>query len=77
MHVILKKVKNISKKRHLFKTITWRVLATLTTVIISWIISGDLMLGFHIGGFELIVKMVLYYFHERVWYSSKFGIKNG
>ena len=69
-------MKDISRKRHLFKTITWRVVATLTTVIISWIISGDLMLGFHIGGIELFVKMALYYFHERAWYNSKFGIKN-
>ena len=63
-----------SKKRHLAKTITWRITATLTTMIIAWIVSGDPMTGLTVGGIEFFVKMPVYYLHERVWYKSNFGI---
>lgn len=66
----------LSKKRHLAKTITWRLLATTATVIIAWIISGDPLIGLQVGGWEFFIKMLLYYFHERVWYSSNFGLIN-
>lgn len=66
----------VSYKRHVIKTITWRIIGTLDTMIISWIITGSWKWGLTIGGVEVITKMVLYYFHERVWYYySKFGIK--
>lgn len=65
---------NISKKRHLLKTITWRIIGTLDTMLIAWIISGDPMVGISIGGVELFTKMILYYIHERAWYKSNFGI---
>ena len=61
---------NISRKRHLLKTITWRVIGTLDTMLIAWIISGDPLIGVSIGGVELFTKMILYYIHERVWYLS-------
>lgn len=66
----------INQKRHLFKTITWRIIGTIDTMIITWIISGDPFLGLSIGGIEVFSKMLLYYIHERVWYKfSNFGIK--
>jgi uncharacterized membrane protein len=65
---------NISRKRHLLKTITWRIIGTLDTMLIAWIISGDPMVGISIGGVELFTKMILYYIHERAWYKSNFGI---
>tara|TARA_R100001163_G_C4948002_1_gene116983 strand:+ start:384 stop:605 length:222 start_codon:yes stop_codon:yes gene_type:complete len=65
----------INKKRHLLKTITWRIIGTLDTMLIAWVLSGDPLLGLSIGGIEVFSKMVLYYIHERVWYKSKFGIK--
>ncbi len=67
----------VSKKRHLLKTITWRIIGTLDTMILSWIITGNWKWGVAIGGVELITKMVLYYLHERAWYKfSNFGIKD-
>ena len=66
---------HISKKRHLLKTITWRIVGTLDTILISWLISGDPLIGLSIGGIEMLTKMILYYFHERIWYKSNFGIK--
>ena len=65
----------IAKKRHLAKTFTWRILATLTTTVIAWIVSGDPSTGFVVGGIEFFVKMPVYYFHERLWYKSSFGLK--
>jgi uncharacterized membrane protein len=58
-------------KRHIAKTITWRVIGTIDTIILSWFISGDSSLALKIGGVELITKMILYYFHERLWFKSK------
>jgi len=67
----------VSKKRHLLKTITWRILGTLDTFLLSWIITGSLSIGAAIGGIEIITKMILYYFHERAWYKfTNFGIND-
>ncbi len=65
---------NTSRIRHILKTITWRFIGTLDTMIMGWIISGNSIIGLKIGGLELLTKMLLYYFHERIWYRSKFGI---
>lgn len=65
----------VSYKRHIAKTITWRIVGTLDTMILGWIVTGNLKLGLAIGGFEVITKMVLYYLHERAWYKYiKFGL---
>jgi uncharacterized membrane protein len=62
-------------KRHIAKTITWRIIGTLDTIILSWIITGDLKVGMAIGGVEVITKMLLYFVHERIWYKwIKYGI---
>ncbi len=63
-----------SRKRHLAKTITWRGIGTLDTMILSWIITGNPLTGLKIGFAELITKMFLYYLHERVWYRINFGL---
>ena len=54
---------------HILKTITWRIVGTLDTMVISWLITGNWKWGVAIGGVELITKMVLYYLHERAWYK--------
>jgi uncharacterized membrane protein len=57
-----------ARLRHLAKTVTWRIVGTIDTIVLGWIISGDAKIGLTIGGFEVITKMVLYYFHERAWF---------
>ena len=65
----------VSAKRHLAKTFTWRVLATATTILIAWLVSGDWRVGAQVGLIEFFAKMGLYYAHERAWYRlSHFGI---
>jgi len=65
----------VSYKRHVAKTISWRIIGTLDTIILSGLITGSWEIGLAIGGVEVITKMVLYYLHERAWYKlSKFGL---
>jgi len=59
----------VNKKRHIFKTISWRIIAILTTITISYIITGSIHIGLGIGAIEFVVKMILYYTHERFWYK--------
>ncbi|WP_045471783.1 DUF2061 domain-containing protein [Winogradskyella sp. PG-2] len=63
-------------KRHLAKTITWRILGTLDTFLLSWFISNDISVGVQIGVFELVTKMILYYVHERLWFKSTIKSSN-
>ncbi len=65
----------IDRKRHLLKSVTWRIVASVTSFLIGWIVTGDLNIGVTVGVFDIIIKFILYYFHERIWYRSKFGIK--
>jgi uncharacterized membrane protein len=55
--------------RHLAKTITWRIVGTIDTMILSSLITGSLKIGMAIGGVEVITKMILYFLHERAWYK--------
>ena len=66
--------KDPSVKRHVAKTITWRIVGTLDTMIVGWLITGNPITGLKIGGIELITKMILYYFHERIWFKMNLGL---
>lgn len=67
----------VSYKRHLLKTISWRVIGTLDTMILSAIITGSWEIGFTIGGVEVFTKMIFYFLHERAWYKfSRYGLKD-
>jgi uncharacterized membrane protein len=67
-----------SKKRHIAKTITWRVIASVTTFLIArWFFSEDpnaTEKATWVALTEASLKMVFYYFHERAWYKSNFGL---
>ena len=67
----------VSYKRHLIKTITYRILGTLTTVIRAYLIGGSLKVASLLGLGELVLKPIIYFLHERVWYRYiKFGLEN-
>jgi len=53
--------------RSIVKAISWRIIGTLDTMVISWIITGELAIALSIGSIEVVTKMVLYYGHERIW----------
>jgi len=63
----------LDKARHIAKTITWRVIGTIDTMVLAWVVTGNPMMGLKIGGIEVFTKMILYYLHERAWYRVSFG----
>ena len=67
----------VDKKRHIAKTISYRVLSTLIGFLIMWAISGSIKVGAAFGVAEIVYKPIQYYLHERMWYKYiKFGLKN-
>ncbi len=68
-------VKRNSEKtiRSVIKAISWRVVGTIDTILISWLLIGDVSIAFTIGSVELVTKMLLYFFHERIWNKIKWG----
>jgi uncharacterized membrane protein len=56
-----------SHLRSILKALTWRFVATLTTVGIVYVVSGDVAFAAKIGGIDVAAKIALYYFHERAW----------
>lgn len=59
-----------AKESHLLsfsKACSWRLLATLTTIIISYFVTGNVKAALSIGSIELVAKIVFYYLHERLW----------
>tara|TARA_B100000131_G_scaffold42656_1_gene38356 strand:- start:855 stop:1403 length:549 start_codon:yes stop_codon:yes gene_type:complete len=63
-----------SLRRSATKTATWRVLASADTMILGLIFTGSIATAVSIGGFEVITKLVLYFFHERFWTRIRWGI---
>lgn len=59
--------------RSVAKSITFRVLATLTTMILVYIFFRRLDLAAIIGGLEMLIKLILYFFHERIWNRVSWG----
>ena len=56
-----------SHVRSLLKGLSWRFLATGTTMLIAWITTGNVSLALKIGGIEFFAKFFIYYAHERAW----------
>ena len=59
--------------RSVVKTISWRTIGTMDTILISWLVVGNVNFAVTIGGVELFTKMILYFFHERAWNKTNFG----
>ena len=67
----------VSKKRHIAKTISYRVISTTIGIVVVWGVSGSLKVGTAFGVAELVYKPIQYYIHERVWYKwIKYGLTN-
>ncbi|MEZ4792880.1 MAG: DUF2061 domain-containing protein [Gelidibacter sp.] len=64
-----------SNKRHLLKTITWRMVGTMDTMTLAWLITGNPLTGFKIGMAEVLTKMLFYFLHEKVWHRSDYGLE--
>jgi uncharacterized membrane protein len=66
----------VERKRHIAKTISYRIISTIIGFILMWIISGSVKVGAAFGIAELVYKPIQYYLHERIWYRFiKYGLK--
>ncbi|MCK9472534.1 DUF2061 domain-containing protein [Sulfurimonas sp.] len=59
--------------RSVIKTISWRSVGTVDTIVISYIITGSFVMAASIGSIEVVTKMILYYYHERAWNKIELG----
>ena len=61
--------------RSLAKAISWRVLGSVDTFVLSWLFTGNAKAAGAIASTEVVTKIGLFYFHERVWSSVRWGTK--
>ena len=67
----------VQKKRHLAKTISYRIVSTGIGFLIMYSVSGSIKIGAAFGVAELVYKPLQYYIHERIWYRwVKYGLKD-
>ncbi|MDD2266268.1 DUF2061 domain-containing protein [Sulfuricurvum sp.] len=59
--------------RSIVKAISWRTVGTIDTMVVSFFVTGNLVMAISIGSVEVLTKMALYYFHERAWNKTNFG----
>ena len=62
--------------KSLLKAISWRMLGTCDTIMISWILTGRIKVAVSIGGVEVFSKIFLFYLHERLWNNIRWGRMN-
>ena len=61
--------------RSVLKGFTWRLVATFSTIVIAYLITGETKTALQIGGIEFVAKIAVYCLHERIWLRIPFGIK--
>ena len=67
---------HVVKESHLrsaIKGFTWRIIATTTTIIIAYVITGEIGTALSIGMIEFVGKIIIYYLHERIWQAIPRG----
>ena len=62
-----------SHQRSVLKAVSWRVLGSIDTFVLSWFFTGSTKAAGAIALTEVLTKMILYYFHERAWSAVKWG----
>lgn len=72
---IIVKNANSNPRRSIAKAISWRVLGSIDTAVLGYIFTGDFKISLSIASSEVLTKIVLYYFHERAWAHSRFGLR--
>ena len=60
--------------RSIAKAITWRVIATTTTMAAVFLVSGEVELALGVGLIDVVAKLIFYYAHERAWGSFSWGV---
>lgn len=66
----------VQTKRHIAKTISYRIISTVIGFLIMWLVSGSIKVGAAFGIAELVYKPIQYFIHERIWYRYiKYGLE--
>lgn len=73
IQVIAQETMREKHQRSIIKTITWRVLGTLITTSVVYILTRKFVLSLSVGGLDATLKLVFYYLHERAWNEIKWG----
>jgi len=63
-------------KRHVAKSLSWRFIGSVDTLIFAWLITGNLSDGFEISAITTITKLIWYYIHEQLWFKSSMADSN-
>ena len=71
--IMLANMSQEKPKRSLLKTLSWRSLATITTILLVYVFTGEIVLALEVGFIEVFAKLLLYYLHERMWNRIKWG----
>lgn len=67
----------VERKRHLAKAVTYRVFGSAATAAIAYAVTGEVKVGAVVGVADTVVKIGLYYIHERAWYRIRWGVRAG
>jgi uncharacterized membrane protein len=59
--------------RSIAKALSWRIVGTVDTLVVSYVLSGEIALAASIASVDFLTKLILYFFHERVWNKVKWG----
>ncbi|MFK8060301.1 MAG: DUF2061 domain-containing protein [Polaribacter sp.] len=59
--------------RSVIKALSWRLIGTIDTLIVSYVLTGEIALATSIASVDFITKLILYFFHERIWNAIKWG----
>ncbi|MCR9192733.1 MAG: DUF2061 domain-containing protein [Gammaproteobacteria bacterium] len=59
----------------ILKAISWRIVGTLSTICISFLLTHKISLSLYIGLSEFVAKIGLFYIHERMWGHFSFRLK--
>ncbi len=59
--------------RSIVKAVSWRIVGTLDTLIVSYLLTGKIAIAASIASVDFLTKLVLYFFHERIWNKIKWG----
>jgi len=59
--------------RSITKAISWRVVGTIDTLVVSYIVTGEIVSAASIASIDFVTKLILYFFHERIWNKIKWG----
>ncbi|AZQ57365.1 DUF2061 domain-containing protein [Maribacter sp. MJ134] len=59
--------------RSVAKAVSWRIIGTLDTLLISYLLTGEVAIAASIASIDFVTKMFLYFFHERLWNKINWG----